>query len=288
MTQQYTNDFRSGGVEAPVVRVDRYSYGVGIYQPEQDGTIDYIRNTSATQPTGYVRVRIDCQSADAAITYTVDATSSYKDATEIETGKDDSNKNAYAKSTYNATSAVTKETLNTRNLNTAYTKDTIFTVGNGKYNEACRRYIVASASANGETSQKGYEGVFQTVVRIVDPRGGGDPNYAPSSSAIVGNDYYRDFNIRGTTGWSGEPYISPFPLRDAQIGSPYLRLCFRENTLGGAKADSLDYYWLSYEILVDSSLSGTTQNWNNQYGYIGGWGWVTAGGYSELSGMHTW
>ncbi|MBR1723099.1 MAG: hypothetical protein IJ727_11585, partial [Treponema sp.] len=277
MSENKSSTFLSSGVSTPVIRLDRYSYGLGIKQADSSGDTAVISGDSI-KPSGYVRVRIDCQTPGASISYGVDKSSSLGSESTSSTVND-----AYSK--YKASSAVTKSSLSSQPLESSYTKDSVFAAGNGDYKTACRQYIVAQASCSTlGKSEKACEGVFQTVVRIVEPKQGNN-----TYSVYQMDDTYDDFSIRGTTGWSGEPYISPFPLRDAQIGSPYLRLCFKGKAdSSNSDAEKKDYYWLSYEILVDSSYSGHVRNNTNNWQYIRGWGWVTPGGYSEAYNMYAW
>ncbi len=261
-SKSYTKEFTSEGVSVPVVRVDRYSYGLGIYQSDSSGNkTTYISNDDK-KPTGYVRVRIDCETSGATVKY------GRKDA---DASSQSSLKKDGPTSSYTPRVAITKNTLISESVDKTYSN--IFAAGNGDYKTSARQYIVAQATKNNTTSEKGYEAVFQTVVKFVEPK------QADGELALCNkNDTYDDFSIRGTTGWSGEPYISPFPLRDAQIGSPFLRLCYKEKA-------SNSYFWISYEILVDTSFSGHGRGGNDVWSYAPGWGWVTPGGYCECSNM---
>lgn len=263
-SETYTSSFTSEGVSAPIVRVDRYSYGLGIYQSDSNGDKTSLISNDDTKPTGYVRVRIDCETFEATVKY------GQKDATN---GKQLSEERDGTTSSYTPSVAIPKTTLASESLDKTYSK--IFAAGNGDYKTACRQYIVAQATKNSATSEKGYEGIFQTVVRIVEPK------KADGSALYQLDNTDDDFSIRGTTGWTGEPYISPFPLRDAQIGSPFLRLCYKEKS---SVTSSKDYLWLSYEVLVDTSFSGHGRG-ANVWSYAPGWGWVTPGGYCEWSNM---
>lgn len=275
-----SDSFFSSGVSSPVVRVDRYSYGLGIYQGTESGGESIISGDSE-KPTGYVRTRIDCETPNATIKYAKKTAS--QDTSKSSTAVSGSEGVSYY---LTPTVPIAVATLMTESIDTTYTKDSSIALGNGDYKTSCRQYIVAQANHSDlGSSDKGFEGVFQTVVRIVEPKQNG------GYSIWQINDEYDDFSIRGTTGWSGEPYISPFPLRDAQIGSPYLRLCFK------GKADSAnsstdyhnDYFWLSYEILVDASFSGhlrnNSQNGKDTWRYVSGWGFVNPGGSSKCVGM---
>lgn len=259
-SKSYTKEFTSEGVSVPVVRVDRYSYGLGIYQSDSSGNkTTYISNDDK-KPTGYVRVRIDCETSGATVKY------GRKDA---DAGSQSSLEKDGPTSSYTPRVAITKNTLISESVDKTYSN--IFAAGNGDYKTSARQYIVAQATKNNTTSEKGYEAVFQTVVKFVEPKQAGNHELCNM------DDTYDDFSIRGTTGWSGEPYISPFPLRDAQIGSPFLRLCYKEKA-------SNSYFWISYEILVDTSFSGHGRGYD-VWSYAPGWGWVTPGGYCECSNM---
>lgn len=275
-----SDSFFSSGVSSPVVRVDRYSYGLGIYQGTESGGESIISGDSE-KPTGYVRTRIDCETPDATIKYAKKTAS--QDTSKSSTAVSGSEGVSYY---LTPTVPITLATLMTESIDTPYTKDSSFASGNGDYKNSCRQYIVAQATHSDlGSSDKGFEGIFQTVVRIVEPKQNG------GYSIYQINDEYDDFSIRGTTGWSGEPYISPFPLRDAQVGSPYLRLCYK------GKADSAnsstdyykDYFWVSYEVLVDTSFSGhlrnNSQNGKDTWRYVSGWGFVNPGGLSKCVGM---
>lgn len=261
----YTSStFFSSGVQTPVIRVDRYSYGLGIYQSDSSGSKSII--ASGTKPNGCVRTRIDCQTPDVTIKYSKNNVSTNSSSSGSYTKRD-------ATSYYYESEPITISDLSGSSYTPSTEYNSVFASGSGSYNTACRQYIVANATHSSlGTSENGYEGIFQTVVHFVSPK-------ASDNSTPIANSSYSDFSIRGTTGWGGEPSISPFPLRDAQIGSPYLRLCYK---------DGNDYYWVSYEILTDSAYSGYGNKLTSgvYWRYFYGWGWVTPGGLSDCSGMH--
>ena len=111
-------------------------------------------------------------------------------------------------------------------------------------------------------------------------------NGGNSSCADAGTDH-TDVSIRGTTGFAGEPYISPFPLRDSRVGSPYLRIIFRESTQQG-KTNSKDYYWISYEVLVDSSFSNYSWHNSGYYDWACNWGLMKPGEFTRVEEMTNW
>ena len=268
--------FNSDKVATPVVRVDRYSYGLGIRQADEDGNLtDSIAN-DGVKPTGYVRVRIDCETKDASVVYS---------ETKIEK---DNNSATSEKTTYSnagATSYYTTTNITSYDLPvSSYTTNSIFAVGSGDYKESYKGIIAAKGTKNSFTSSDdGIEGVFQTVVYFSNPITGNN-----TSCSSLG-DGKTDISIRGTTGFAGEPYISPFPLRDSRVGSPYLRIVFREKS---ANITTNDYYWVSYEVLVESSFSnychGKDDNDVNYYDWARNWGIMNAGEFTRVEGMKGW
>ena len=267
--------FNSDKVATPVVRVDRYSYGLGIRQANEDGTLtDSIAN-DGVKPTGYVRVRIDCETKDASVVYS-------------ETKVEKDNKSATdEKTTYSndgATSYYTTTNISYTPPVSSYTTNSIFAVGSGDYKKSYKGIIAAKGTKTSFTSSDdGIEGVFQTVAYFSNPITG---NNTSCSSLDSGK---TDVSIRGTTGFAGEPYISPFPLRDSRVGSPYLRIVFREKS---ANINTNDYYWVSYEVLVDSSFSnychGKDDNDVNYYDWARNWGIMNAGEFTRVEGMKGW
>ena len=268
--------FYSDKVATPVVRVDRYSCGLGIRQADEDGNLtDPIAN-DGVKPTGYVRVRIDCETKGATVVYS--ETKVEKDNNSA-TSENTTYSNAGATSYYTTTN-ITSYALPV----SSYTTNSIFAVGSGDYKESYKGIIAAKGTKNSFTSSDdGIEGVFQTVVYFSNPITG---NNTPCSSLDSGE---TDISIRGTTGFAGEPYISPFPLRDSRVGSPYLRIVFREKS---ANITTNDYYWVSYEVLVESSFSnychGKDDDDVNYYDWARNWGIMNAGEFTRVDGMKGW
>lgn len=263
------DSFYSDKVATPVVRVDRYSYGLGIRQANADGNLtDPIAN-DGVKPTGYVRVRIDCETKDATVVYS-----------ETKVEKDD-NSATSENTTYSnadATSYYTTTNITSYNLPvSSYTTNSIFAVGSGDYKKSYKGIIAAKGTKTSFTSSDdGIEGVFQTVVYMSDPTyGGGNVSNATGSHV----------SIRGTTGFAGEPYISPFPLRDSRVGSPYLRRIFREDSAG---LNTDDYYWISYEVLVESSFSNYSWHKDGYYDWARNWGLMRTGEFTRVTGMDNW
>ena len=290
-TSNGKNAFWSDKVAEPVIRVDRYSYGIGAYQATENGEKELITKDSQT-PTGFIRARIDCETKDATIKYakstktgTRDTTAAndngYSSAPEpkyIETS--DTHCYSYLSKTENQT----KATLKNANLTTDYTQGDFFALGSKGYGNSCKDYVVAQGTKPGFTpSEKATEGVFKTVVRFYQPTRGNGYTYLASL-----NDSQNAFSIRGTTGWAGEPYITPFPLRDARHGSPYLKRTYRERgDTNATNQSSYDFYWISYEILVESSLSG--HGWDgNGYQWGRNWGYMHPGEFTVCVNMRPW
>ena len=122
------------------------------------------------------------------------------------------------------------------------------------------------------------------MIRFYHPYGnttkytnGQNLNYSSAQDAGRTN-----FSIRATTGWGGEPTISPFPLRDSRPGSPYLRRTYRES------GNTYDYYWVSYEILVESSFSGYSWHNGNYYDWCQNWGYMYPGEFTICVNMKNW
>lgn len=268
--------FNSDKVATPVVRVDRYSYGLGIRQANEDGTLTVPIANDGVKPTGYVRVRIDCETKDATVVYS---------ETKVEKDNNSAKSENTTYSNAGATSYYTTTNIISYDLPvSSYTTNSIFAVGSGDYKKSYKGIIAAKGTKTSFTSSDdGIEGVFQTVVYFSNPITG---NNTSCSSLDSGK---TDVSIRGTTGFAGEPYISPFPLRDSRVGSPYLRIVFREKS---ANIDTTDYYWISYEVLVESSFSnychGKDDSDVNYYDWARNWGIMNAGEFTRVEGMKGW
>lgn len=274
--------FLSSGVAKPVIRVDRYSYGLGIYQPSENGseiTQSFINTETQNnkivpaKPASKVRVRIDCETKDASVRYNLNTfEKTISDVTNENHAVEDG-VNSYASST-----AVTAPPAPANaSTGTEYVKP--FLSGSGDHKKSYIGIYSAKAFANNFSSAEEKEGVFQTVLCMVNPV---DREYGSYYDKDSG---YNDVSVRGTTGWFGEPSISPFPLRDSAVGSPYLRRAYPDYDEQNAK----NYYWISYEIFVDSSCSiyawGSTKS-HNDWGR--NWGLMKAGEFNSISGFRNW
>ncbi len=287
--------FWSAGAAKPWVRVDRYSYGLGMKQP--GGTDSNIIQTAIEgnnpQPTGYVRVRVDCESRGATVKYnkaantgtgsvtTDSAANTYEDKDLID------NAIPNCKSYYTSTTV----TINESPDFTSATQKAIFLGGNDftatDNKTSMKQYIVAKAEVNSDTSAIEKEGIFRTVLHVIRPLNG---RWSNADTAAINNNPvgYRDLSIRGTTGFAGEPSISPFPLRDSQVGSPFLKRAYN--------IEDNNYYWVSFEILVNTSFSGylsnnsKDRNGNNTstYDWSRSWGVLEPGEFTRCTYMRRW
>lgn len=291
-TKNGQNFFWSDKVATPVIRIDRYSYGLGIKQADASGALTAAINDDNVVPTAYARVRIDCETKDAVIKYGKSITSnSRSDTAATDNGfnsaaapKELETSNTHCYSYITATTAPT--TLETMTLGTTYTINSFFAAGNGDYTKSCKDYIVAQGTKTGFTaSDRGKECAFQTVVRFYKPKN----NNGTCATRGNANEGQRAFSIRGTTGWGGEPTIVPFPLRDSRPGSCYLRRCYNERRNDTSTENrSEDYYWVSYEVLVESSISGYSWHSGGYYDWCNNWGYMHPGEFTICVNMKNW
>lgn len=272
----------SNNVAQPVVRVDRYTHGWGANEPLLVGN-NYMRdysvplttatttwriiqkqtgkyktdsgtNTSASlAPTGYVRARIDCETPEANIKYSVlyaDGTTHTNNA--IPAGVKYNNTSKSGVVTYetdntdehnsnrNTISDIAKTKLEVKG-NNDYTINNDIIVGDGSYLTARKDYITAYASKTGfEESKNGYEGIFKTIVYVKDD-----------------NCTYC-INIEGGTAAGGQPNVSGFPLRDATSADDptgagrYSKTCYiKNNEIRNDVNYNTDQVFVSYEIISE-------------------------------------
>lgn len=236
-------NFWSNKVAKPVIRVDRYSHGRGAVEPyRENGSIKtktIPTDDMSTAPTGYARVRIDCETPGATISYIRKNT--LGDLTLHSEIGTNTSYNTSLCSTHGTPSSTEVSALEPNTSYTAY-----FLVGDGKYNTAERYYMAASATKDDfEPSEKGYEGAFKTTVQYRQPR---KPLYELSGRLF----------IEGTDVGGGMPVTSGFPLRltDPEKEWKYRKLCYRT----GTTTDNANYYWISWEIVVDWVLCAYSLN----------------------------
>lgn len=257
--------FYSAGVATPVICVDRYSYGLGIKQSRNNGNLTSIENDTVA-PTGYARVRIDCETNEASISYTVESSTKTDDGVGDHIDYTDNGANSYVSDT----TALSVQRVTPYDSSNNCIK---LALGSGSYNTSYKGIVTATATkVNFGTSSSGKEGVFQTVVYMEAPKANNDKNCSTLSNSQV--------SIRGTTYHDSEPRIAPFPLRDARNGSPYLRRTY---------IDGDNYYWVSFEILCESDFSmHSATSGGNSYNWAKNWGLMWPGELTKCEGMQNW
>ncbi|MCR4822648.1 MAG: hypothetical protein K5873_07235 [Treponema sp.] len=223
--------FFSDKVAKPVIRTDRYSYGLGIYQSNEKGeksnqiTADLTTVRQKTfhddiKPTAYIRARIDCPTKGTVINYSIlDSLNSelLSNITEFE---------------------------NTVSVNEKEENSPVFAAGNGDFKKACSQIILAQAQKEGFIqSEIGNEIVLQTLVHFIPKE---------KVSAALDNVGLKDLSISGKV--LDSEYETFSPLHFQENGSPYLRRCYRNED---------GWYWLSYEVLSDTEYS--YYNWTGSY-----------------------
>ncbi len=278
-------DMWSKNVAEPVVRVDRYSHNAGAEEPTGgDATNKYkvvstvttqditewndngtsyanAKTNSATKlaPTGYAKVRIDCETPGAIITFGVHTT--YYD--ENEPNEQNRTKDNSASAGTNPPPSTTTYDGNGKISNlpdvakteitppsNSYSQGPWIIVGDGKHDTARKDYVSAKATAPTNASAMsessiGYEGVFKTVV-----------HYSGHGSQI---------QIQGGTFNGGMPSIPGFPLRDAVRGKESQR--YNQNTY--RLSDSNEHYWVTYDIISEYSILSVynESRWSEKYSY---------------------
>lgn len=253
--------FWSDKTAKPVVRVDRYSQGEGSVQPLATVTYNaggiltagnitgeetFGNRDKTTVPSGYVRVRIDCETPGAVISFAAIRESS---AT-ITTG------GLAANTTRKSTNDDISD-ADLLSLATATTYSGFFPLGDGEIDTAGKYYVAASATkaaAAGEPaltdSDRGYEGAFKSIIMYEDPDPDGNPD--PNS----GHPYTR---FQGSNIEGGMPTISGFPLRDADPDLRFTKHSYQ---------DGDEWYWHSWEIVCDWYNQSARQNWQTEPNYI--------------------
>ena len=287
----------SDKVATPVVRVDRYSHGYGAYEPDKDGKLteitgykspsdkknldipDDISKTNTgydTKPTGYARVRIDCQTPGADIYYkivnkssikTSDTTGatkySYKDNNEAEPTVVEGTSVTFTYHEHNnmftlsSNGDATKTDLTFTSGGTKYSNFVI--VGDGLLTTARKDYVTAYATKtlSGQSfkqSENGYEGVFKTVICSANRDGA--------------------LNIEGGTAKGGEANVNGFPVKDATKDIRYSKNMYQ---------DGKSNYWISYEII--STHWAILQHRSN---YSTNYPWSSYGEYTYMYWFSTW
>lgn len=299
----------SDKVATPVVRVDRYSHGYGAYEPNADGSLTEITGYTKpsdnknllipsdidttvtgynTKPTGYARVRIDCQTPEADIYYrTVNKSSISTSATTGATRYKYNGNTDAEPTTITGTSVAFTNTGNNNNFSLssnadATVSDVTFSTGGTKYTSyvivgdgllttARKDYVTAYAKKTNFTqSNNGYEGVFKTVICSANKD--------------------QDLTVEGGTAKGGEPRVNGFPLKDATADIRYSKNMYRISEAGKdyvnnqwKDADIPNNYWISYEIVT--SKNAFLQHGKN---YSTNYPWFSYGEYTYGYKFSTW
>jgi len=224
--------FMSAGVAKPVIRVDRYSYGLGINQPKSvdtNGNITYEQITSIgdasnnqtgiTAPTSQVAVKIDCESKAATIRYAMNSSTNQNSNCSTTPNRAVAKDGVTAKSYATSTTVTVPADATTGTTKSTNSEKAVFLAGSKDYTKSFKAYITADATVTGATnSESAKEGIFQTVVNF------NEPNYSGNSGQLWNSGAGKNVvNIHGTTGTGGVPSISPYPLRDQPVSSAYMR-----------------------------------------------------------------
>lgn len=232
--------FQSAGVDKPVIRVERFSYGLGV----SDGGVSspYIKGNTENTPGGKVRVRIETQSIGAAITYTQGTliNKSESQATNSETVIDkwDANRNL----TFHTSGTASGGSAPVSPTSAATSYSGVFSITAFSGAPQASKVIIAAKAGSSALS---YEGVFGTVMLFKSPHG------TPLTSSIHGSTKKES---------SGEPpQIAGFPLRDQKIGTPFVRRCWKSST---------NFYWYTYEIVCPASAAIRKSDWGRVAGPV--------------------
>lgn len=273
-------NFWTNQVATPVIRVERYSHGEGAIEPvvsnvnglAYNDTTRMLETTAptfgtsrtvvardkTTIPSGYVRVRIDCETPGAAIQF--GAIQHTHPEVTTTTATNDPHYGSSSDIVYSTLTGLTRGDYSG-----------IFALGDGKLNTAGKYYVAASATKDNlglqspglTQSATGIEGAFKSIIHYRNPGSGG--SYLR----------FQGSNIQG-----GMPTIAGFPLRDAD---PDLRFTKHAYQTGN------DWYWHSWEIVCDWYNQSTRQNWQSSPNYplnnYGNWLFINAKSYH---GGGTW
>ena len=273
----------SNNVAQPVVRVDRYTHGWGAHEPKANGTFTDVtvnngkykttikdNSSAAIAPTGYCRVRIDCETPGAAIKYSkvFNNGTVYTDTPPAGAAYDGGSENdntTYHTNKRNTPADITKANLEKLGAST-YTQGNDIIIGDGSYTTARKDYITAYATKTGfNASENGYEGIFKTIV------------YIKSGQAVA------CLNIEGGTAAGGQPSVNGFPLKDATDeddpngAGRYSKNCYVIPN-GDGTQDRKNFVFVSYEIISNNwaiLLCGTNHSRDYPLNSYGGAAYIT-------------
>ena len=299
-TGDYKFSLWSNNVAKPVVRVDRYSHGMGAYGLNASGAETQITgwttpnaatytdsSGSNLKPLGYARVRIDCETPEAKIYYkNIAGGTALSDAfrfwSKNVSEQRHGNRPNYTY-TLNVTEKDNEDDTHISSIADISKTSLIFSTGGteysgtinvgdtstdaARYKTARKDYVSAYATKSGFTqSANGYEGVFKTVLIIYK----GNHNAAPSETD-------HQINIEGGTAEGGEPIVSGFPVRDATSDHRYAKNAYyfsesytynvpnTENLTNQTYTDSDFFAWVSYDIISDWAVLQHRSNYSSTY-----------------------
>lgn len=299
------SNFESGGVEQPIIRVERYSYGLGIYQPDSRGVKSRINDECTSSPTGYVRVRLDSPTRGAACYY-----NTLRDTNRFVTKEKDGGsgsgtwnnvvgdgKNGTGKFQFLCSKSADIPSASYPSASTASTRysNTFVLNGFGDNHKiaSSKQYIAAVANKNSVTSDLSREGVFCTVMLFS----------RPMRNTRRPEDPYTAYGINGTTSLESQGenvQVSGFPLQPKRSGSPFVRRCywngeyghggFSNNNQNDAHYwqtsdngdDNQEFYWVSFEVVCEAFVSPRGRDWGTCDGPL------YYGNYSKLVAAKTW
>lgn len=248
----------SNKVAKPVVRVDRYSHGMGAKGLNASGVetsitgwttnnaTTYAANSGSNlKPLGYANVRIDCETPGAVITY-----KHFNSGTAVYSGTTHNVANPSSKSSINDISSLdfsdeekdgqenSKVEISIGETDTDTKR--IFT--------ARKDYVSAYAdksvdSVSLDTSELGYEGIFKTVL-------------------VTSLNTNNQINVEGGTAEGGEPIVSGFPLRDATSDHCYAKNPYYCGSIDGGPNS---FVWISYDLITDWAYLELSSNYSKTY-----------------------
>ena len=284
----------SDNVAIPVVRVDRYSHGMGAYGLNVSGVETqitgwtspnagtYVASSGANlKPLGYAKVRIDCETPGASVYYkTVNGgtanSDTYKWASKNGNEQQQGWNGSYSITGFSNRSNeddthkssipdIAETSLVFSSEGTAYSG--IINVGDtstdaARYKTARKDYVSAYATKTGfRQSTNGYEGVFKTVV------------IAYKDNSV------NQINIEGGTAEGGEPIVFGFPVRDATSDNRYSKNAYhyQENLTFSVTTEHVNtpkeyteenanfFSWVSYDIITDWAILQHRSNYSSKY-----------------------
>lgn len=261
MDANSTYSFWSNKVAKPWIRVDRYSHGYAAIEPTVTGsgttaTYSGVKiitsygtskdskrpNGANTVPSGYARVRIDCETPGSTINYGWN-------------GKVTGTSVANSTQSHLWSSTTSLTDYDPTGIQTAKLYNGYFVVGDGELLTARRDFVKAQAIKTGFTSSDyGYEGVFKTLVTsYVDGN---------CKNAWNGKVTAKFLEIQGGSGAGGMPAYGGFPVRDAEENKGHDKCAY-------TNVKDSQYVWQTYEIVSTWWILPYNGNYTSSYYYAG-------------------